>query len=306
MTKRDEGPQPTGGKLFCFGYGYCAAALAARVLVPAHQGTFSVAGTRRRLAEFKSGTVTFAPFDGRAGSSAVVDLLAGATHVLVSIPPDAEGDLALRWHGSDLARLPSLRWIGYLSTVGVYGDAAGGMVDETSTLAPQSPRAVRRVLAEDQWRAFGLATGRRVEIFRLPGIYGPGRSALDAVRDGTARRIIKPGQVFNRIHVDDIAATLARAMVLADAGRSPVADTFNVVDDEPAPPQDVVTYAAMLLGQMPPPEIPFAEAQLTAMAQSFYAESKRVSNQRLKTELGLRLAYPTYREGLAAIHRGIR
>jgi dTDP-4-dehydrorhamnose reductase len=299
MTLATDLSLPAGSKLFCFGYGYCAEVLAKRLSATPLQ----IAGTRRHVLETTGGAVSLAAFDGLARAPAVTDLLAGTTHVLLSIPPDADGDPARRWHGADLAAIPSLVWIGYLSTVGVYGDAGGAMVDETSPLNPQSSRGARRVLAEAQWRAFGRESGKRVEVFRLPGIYGPGRSTLDSVRDGTARRIVKPGQVFNRIHVADIANTLERAMALTSAGRAPQFDTFNVVDDEPAPPQDVVAYAANLLGVAPPPEIPFSEAQLSPMAQSFYGESKRVDNARLKSALGVTFAYPTYRAGLAALLR---
>ncbi len=299
MTETAEISFPLSSKLFCFGYGYCAEVLAERLRATPLQ----IAGTRRTVAATAGGTIGLAAFDGKARAPAVSSLLADTTHVLLSIPPDAEGDPALRWHGTDLAALSSLVWIGYLSTIGVYGDTSGAKIDETAPLNPQSLRGARRVLAEQQWRAFGRESGKRVEAFRLPGIYGPGRSALDSVRDGTARRIVKPGQVFNRIHVADIAATLARAMALASAGKVPAYDTFNVVDDEPAPPQDVVAYAAELLGVPLPPEIPFSDAQLSPMAQSFYGESKRVENGRLRSALGVTLAYPTYREGLAAILR---
>jgi dTDP-4-dehydrorhamnose reductase len=300
MTQVANFSFPPSSKLFCFGYGYCAEVLATRLRATPLQ----IAGTRRTVTAATSGAVKLAAFDGVVRAPAVAELLAGTTHLLLSIPPDADGDPALRWHGADLAALSSLVWIGYLSTVGVYGDAAGAEIDETAPLNPQSTRGARRVLAEEQWRAFGWESGKRVEVFRLPGIYGPGRSALDSVRDGTARRIVKPGQVFNRIHVADIAAALQHSMALASAGQVPSFDTFNVVDDEPAPPQDVVAYAADLLGVPPPPEISFADAQLSPMAQSFYAESKRVDNSRLKLALGVTLAYPTYREGLAAILRG--
>ncbi len=302
MIKASNGLQQTQKKLFCFGYGYCAEVLGDRLLTSDH--ALAIAGTRRTSSATPHPSVALSAFDGTARAPHIAALLQGTTHLLLSIPPDDQGDPALRWHGADLAALPSLVWLGYLSTVGVYGDAAGGVIDETAPLHPKSARGARRVLAEEQWRAFGRETSKRVEIFRLPGIYGPGRSAIDAVLDGTARRIIKPGQVFNRIHVADIAATLARAMALASADIPTGFDTYNVVDDEPAPPQDVVAYAARLLGMQPPPEIPFADAQLSPMAQSFYGESKRVDNRRLKTALGVKLAYPTYREGLAAIQRG--
>ena len=207
--------------------------------------------------------------------------------------------MVLRHFRDELAALPDLAWVGYLSTVGVYGDWQGQWVDETSPTRPTSERSLRRVLAEKAWLGFGSETGRRVEIFRLSGIYGPGRSVIDNLRAGTARRIVKPGQVFNRIHVDDIAQVLAAA-IDTPAGHT----IYNVSDDEPAPPQDVVAYAAELLGLPIPPDIPFERAGLTGMAASFWAESKRVSNARMKTALGVTLAYPTYREGLRAIMSG--
>ena len=280
-------------KLFCFGFGYTAAALAAQ-LDPA---AWSLAGTRRHPAT-APGVVAF---DGARRESVVATALRDTTHVLLSIPPTAEGDPALHHHAADIAALPSLRWIGYLSTIGVYGDTGGAWVDETGAVQPHSDRGERRARAEEAWRDFGRSTGKRVEIFRLPGIYGPGRSAIDQLRAGTARRIIKPGQVFNRIHVADIAAALACAMALASDRSHLPFDTFNLVDDEPAPPQDVIAFAAILLGVPIPPDQPFDTASLSPMARSFYAESKRVSNARMKQVLGVSLRYPTYREGMRAI-----
>lgn len=217
-----------------------------------------------------------------------------ATHILVSVPPDADGDPALRRLGADLAA-GQPRWIGYLSTTGVYGDRGGGWVDEGAALEPVNERSRWRVAAERNW----LASGLPVMIFRLAGIYGPGRSALDRVREGRAQRVIKPGQVFSRIHVDDIAASLRAAIARGRVGRA-----YNLADDEPAPPQDVIDYAATLLGLPPGEAVPFERAGLSQMARSFYAESKRVSNRRLREELGVDLAYPTYREGLRAILAG--
>ena len=240
-------------------------------------------------------------FSGDARSPAVCTELTRTTHLLVSIPPDLEGDPVVRFHAEDVAMLPDLRWIGYLSTIGVYGDAAGGTVDETTPPNPTTERALRRLTAERQWRQFGKAAAKQVDIFRLPGIYGPGRSVIEALQAGTAKRIVKPGQVFNRIHIADLASIIEAAMRLASEGRSNADDTFNVVDDEPAPPQDVVTYAAELLGMPPPPEIEFWDARLSPMARSFYGECKRVANGRMKRQLGVSLAYPTYREGLVAI-----
>jgi nucleoside-diphosphate-sugar epimerase len=283
-------------KLFCFGFGYTAEAL-----VDQFGGRdIEVAGTRTRADVIAGAGVDLAAYRGDGRSKDVVALLAGTTHVLVSIPPDLEGDATVRDFAADLAALPHLVWIGYLSTIGVYGDAQGAWVDEATPARPASERSLKRLRAETQWRAFGREHGKRVEIFRLPGIYGPGRSMIDALRAGTAKRIIKPGQVFNRIHVMDIARTLDAAMTTASTGRSQF-DLYNVTDDEPCPPQDVVVFAAGLLGLPPPPEIAFADAKLSPMGSSFYAENKRVRNTRMKSVFGVGLQFSTYREGLTAI-----
>lgn len=280
-------------RLFCFGFGYSAEALARRLSAR----TSALAGTRTSIGTEPAPLgASLAEFKGDAASHEVRALLAGATHVLVSVPPDLEGDVVLRLFRDELAALGDLAWVGYLSTVGVYGDAGGQWVDETSPLKPTSERSLRRVQAERAWLAFGRETGRRVEVFRLAGIYGPGRSIIDTLRAGTARRIVKPGQIFNRIHVEDVARTIAAAIDRPTRHR-----VYNVSDDEPAPPQDVVAYAAELLGLPAPPEIAFEAAGLTGMAASFWAECKRVSNARIRSELGVELLYPTYREGLAAI-----
>jgi nucleoside-diphosphate-sugar epimerase len=280
-------------RLFCFGFGYAAEALARRLSAR----TTALAGTRTRLEESPPPLgARLAAFQSDGASQDVRGLLSGTTHVLVSIPPDLEGDAVLRHFREDLLALPGLDWVGYLSTVGVYGDCQGRWVDETSPARPTSERSLRRLQAEHAWRDFGRDSRRRVEVFRLAGIYGPGRSVIDSLRAGTARRIVKPGQVFNRVHVDDIALVLARA-IDKPAGHA----IYNVADDEPAPPEDVVGYAAELLGLPVPPEVPFARAGLGDMAASFWAECKRVSNARIKTALGVALAYPTYREGLQAL-----
>ncbi|MGE0850655.1 MAG: SDR family oxidoreductase [Hyphomicrobiaceae bacterium] len=280
-------------RLFCFGFGYSAEALAhslsGRIL--------ALSGTRTSL----SGSEPLlkprlAAFQGDTASEGVRALLPGTTHMLVSIPPDLEGDVVLRPFREEIAALPDLAWIGYLSTVGVYGDWQGQWVDETSPTRPKSERSLRRVQAERAWLDLGKETGKRVQVFRLSGIYGPGRSVIDNLKAGTARRIVKPGQVFNRIHVDDIARVLAAAI---DAPSSQ--GIYNVSDDEPAPPEDVVAYAAELLGLPPPPAITFETAGLDGMAASFWSECKRVSNARAKADLGLELLYPTYREGLKAL-----
>lgn len=279
------------------GLGYSAEAIAGTL---AREGWNVVATSRAREGVARIAALGFEglAFDGTHPSTELAAALARATHVLVSAPPDADGDPLLRQHARELAAAPGLAWIGYLSTIGVYGDRQGAWVDETTPPRPTSERSRRRVAAEEAWRDFASSSGRRVQIFRLAGIYGPGRSAIDDLRAGTARRIVKPGQLFNRIHVEDLAA----AVVAGAKGRGR-ATVYNLADDEPAPPQDVVAYAASLLGVSAPPEIQFESAQLSPIAQSFYAESKLVRNDMAKRELGLLLKYPSYREGLRAIAR---
>jgi nucleoside-diphosphate-sugar epimerase len=218
----------------------------------------------------------------------------------MSAPPDRDGDPLLVRH-VDVAAAPNLTWIGYLSTIGVYGDHNGAWVDETTAPNPQTDRSRWRLEAESAWLELGRSRAVRVKVFRLPGIYGPGRSAIDNLRAGTARRIVKPGHVFNRIHVADIANTLAAA--IKTMARH---DIYNVADDEPASSEDVLLYAAKLLQVTPPPAIPITSGELSPMSRSFYSECRRVSNQRIKRDLGVKLAYPTFREGLQAIAAGYR
>jgi nucleoside-diphosphate-sugar epimerase len=203
----------------------------------------------------------------------------------------------LRSFSDAVSSASRLRWVGYLSTVGVYGNANGGWVDETTLPSPVNERSRHRIAAEGQWLDLGKDTPFAVQVFRLAGIYGPGRNALLKVADGTARRLIKPGQVFNRIHTADIAHVL-----MASIKRPSRNKIYNVADDEPSPSQDVITYAARLLGLEPPPEVAFAEADLSPMARSFYRDNKRVRNARIKDELRVTLRFPTYREGLEALH----
>ena len=210
--------------------------------------------------------------------------------------PNQNGDPVLEAANDAIAALPTLEWIGYLSTVGVYGDQGGAWVDEETPVAPNSDRTHARVAAERAWLEFGQEIGVPVQIFRLAGIYGPGRSAFDKLRQGTARRIVKPGQVFSRIHVDDIVTVLEASIAQPRAGA-----IYNVADDEPAPPDEVDRLRGELLGVEPPPEVPFEEAELSPMARSFYEGRRRIDNKRIKSELGVGLRYPTHREGLAAI-----
>lgn len=234
-------------------------------------------------------------FDGETVSDVLAASIGMATHIVHSIPPGPAGDPVLLAARPALDAASKLLWLGYFSTIGVYGGAAGEWVDETTPPQPRNARARQRVEAEAAWRAFGAAHAVPVAVLRLAGIYGPGRSALDKLRDGTARRIVKPGQVFNRIHVADIATITARA-----AERN-LAGTFNLADDEPAPPQDLITHAADLLGMAPPPAIDFDTADLNPMQRSFYEDNKRVSNSAIKEALGLTLRYPDFRTGLKAI-----
>lgn len=281
--------------LFCFGLGFSARHLAAAL----DRKTWTIAGSVRdadAAQALRFGGIQAFVYDGTQRSDAIASSLARATHVLLSIPPGAAGDPVLRHYCDDLASAPALEWIGYLSTVGVYGDHDGAWIDETTACKPVSQRSRQRLAAEQNWLAFGATSGKRVVLFRLAGIYGPGRSAIDTVRSGRARRIIKPGQRFNRIHVEDIA----RACLASMQGRGR-AQIYNVADDEPAPPQDVIAHAATLLSLPLPPAIAFEEADLSPMAASFYAENKRIRNDLMKRDLGITLAYPTYREGLAAL-----
>jgi nucleoside-diphosphate-sugar epimerase len=280
--------------LLCLGLGYTASYVAGRLL----ERGWRVSGTTRsadNAVRLRTQGINVVVFDGTTFSAALSEAIEASTHILVSIPPGG-GDPVLAHHWRDIGAAARLVWIGYLSTVGVYGDHGGAWVNEDTPVAPGSERSRLRVAAELAWLAMGSATGPRVNVFRLPGIYGPGRSAIDAVKIGRAQRIIKPGQVFNRMHVADIAAAIEAAMLKPTAHA-----VYNLTDDEPAPPEDVIAYAARLIGIPEPPAVPFTESKLSPMAASFYAECKRVSNARMKGDLAVTLRYPTYREGLAAI-----
>ena len=283
----------TGSHLFCFGFGYSALALARCLVTSGWVVTGTCRSTEKAAALREAGFFVVLFDRDRPVDLAVLD---GVTHLLVSVPPDARGDPVLDRHGADIAALPGLRWLGYLSTTGVYGDRGGGWVDETARLLPTGERGRRRVGAEQGWLGLWNDSGVPVHIFRLAGIYGSGRSAFDAMRAGTAKRIDKPGQVFSRIHVEDLATVLVASIAQPRLGA-----VYNVCDDDPAPSQAVVAHAARLLGVPPPPLVPFEAAGLSPMARSFYDDNKRVSNRLIKTELGMRLRYPDFRAGLAAI-----
>jgi len=284
-------------RLFCFGLGYTARAFAALL----EAGGWAVAGTTRDPAAHRDLAArgwTVYPFDSGRPLADPAAALAGTTHLLASAPPDAEGDPVLVHHAADIAALGGLAWAGYLSTTGVYGDREGGPVDESSDRVAVSERGRRRVAAEDSWLGLWREHRIPVHIFRLAGIYGPGRNALETVRQGRARRIRKPGQVFGRIHLDDIVQALRASVSRPNAGAA-----YNLTDDEPAPPDEVIAYACGLLGVEPPPlqEFEAVKDTLSPMARSFYGESKRVSNRRIKDELGVVLKWPSYREGLKGL-----
>lgn len=274
----------TTSLLFVFGLGYSALRLAERLKA---RGT-TVAGTVRseeKAAALRADGVRAEVWNGQG----LPDIPDGA-HWLVTLPPDEAGCPAARV--ATYAE-PGAASVTYLSTTGVYGDLGGGWAMEWSPVNPGSDRARARVLAEQQWMD---ATDGAARIVRLPGIYGPGRSPFGKLREGKAHRAVKPGQVFSRVHVDDIARGLE---ALVD--RPDLHGIFHLCDDLPAPPQDVTAFAADLLQMTPPPEVPFEAAGLSPMAKSFYAECKRVSNARAKAALGWRPLYPTYREGLSAV-----
>jgi nucleoside-diphosphate-sugar epimerase len=281
------------GLLLSLGHGYSAQALARR-LVPLG---WQVIGTARRpeaLDDLAAQGVTPQLWPG----APLGPTLARATHLLTSIPPRPDlGDPVLAADADSIASARHLRWVGYLSTTGVYGDHGGDWVDETTPPAPASDRAAARLAAEQAWTQVCSEAGLPLAIFRLAGIYGPGRSPFERLRAGTAQAVVKEGQVFSRIHVDDIAATLAASIARPPQGVA----IYNVADDAPAPPQDVIWLAADLLDLPRPPAVPYASAELSPMARSFYADSKRVRNDRIKRELGVDLAYPDHRAGLAAI-----
>jgi nucleoside-diphosphate-sugar epimerase len=273
-----------------FGFGYSAAALAKRL----DRSQWRITATSRSTAG--------ADHIRALGHDALVfdqheDIPDGVTHIVSSVPPDAGGDPVLRRYGNSLVRqVRRTVWVAYLSTTGVYGDHGGAWIDENTPLTPNTERGWRRLWAEQAWLRLHAQHGLPLHFFRLAGIYGPGRNALEAVRGGTAKRVIKPGQVFSRIHVDDIAG-----MLLASMARPKAGGAYNGADDLPCPPQDVVEHAARLLGLAVPPDIPFESATLSPMARSFYADSKRVSNRRVKEELGYHFLYPDYLTGLAAL-----
>ena len=281
--------------LFVFGLGFTGRRFAerARDRFAIVRATVTEAASADRIAA-ETG-FTMRAFGPEADDPRIADDLAETDALLVSAPPGEEGDPVLARYEAAI-RASRIGWIGYLSTIGVYGDQGGAWIDETTPAAPRSARSRIRLDAEAAWLKLGAETGKAVQVFRLSGIYGPGRNPIVKLREGRSQRIVKAGQVFNRIHVDDIATTL-----LASIDRPRAGAVYNVTDDEPAAPQTVTEHAAALTGLPLPPEIDFETADLSPMARSFYGENKRVRNALIREELGVTLAYPTYREGLASL-----
>jgi len=281
--------------LFCFGYGFSARCLATRLQAKG----WKIATTARspeKVAKLRSEGIEAHLWP----ISSLEEVWSSEVYALVSAAPSENGDPVLLEHQEEIIALSDrIAWLGYLSTTAVYGNRDGGDVDETGELRPASARGARRVEAEKQWLA--LAPEIPTHVFRLAGIYGPGRGPLEKVQAPNAKRVIKAGQVFGRIHIEDIANTCEASMTRPDPGAA-----YNVTDDYTCPPQEVLEYAADLLGVPHPPEVDFETAELSPMARSFYGENKRVLNDKIKRDLGVTLTYPTYREGLTADLKAIR
>lgn len=281
------------GQLFCFGLGFSSQALAKRLLP---QG-WDVAGTvRGEQEDSRAKNISVCPFDGSRSTTEISEAISRATHLLITIPPQPSGDVVLENFAEEISRARNLQWIGYISSTGVYGDTQGEWVDESSPLLASTDRNRQRIEVESAWLKIGKDHGLPVMIFRCVGIYGPGRNLLISVRQGRARRIDKPGLVFFRIHSEDLAQTLEASMKKPQPG-----EIYNVSDDFPSPPAEAVEYACSLLGVEPPPLVPFEEADLSPTARGFYITNKRVSNKKIKQELGVTLRYPDYRSGLNAL-----
>ncbi len=281
--------------LFCFGHGYCSDYLGYDLTA---LGNWKVSGTtrdREKKQDLRDRGIKSYIFDDGHPLPDPLYILRDVTHLLISAPPGDDGDPVFNIHGNDLAKLKSLEWVGYLSTTGAYGDRGGGWVDENSEIRPTTIRGSRRAKAERQWLSLFKSHKLPVHVFRLAGIYGPGRSALDSVRAGVARRIDKPGHAFSRIHVEDIVQVLKASIDKPAPG-----EIYNLCDDEPVPSHVVIDYACELLNLPSPPLIPFEKADLVPIARSFYADNKRVKNDKIKTALGVELKYKNYREGLQA------
>ena len=291
--KKDLQDNIPPGRLFCFGLGFAARALAEKLV---SQG-WSVSGTvRDGKNENLPSTLSAINFDGTHSSIEVAKAISNATHLLITIPPQPSGDVILEKFAEEITAAANIQWIGYISSTGVYGDAHGEWVDESSPLLATTERNRQRVEVESAWIKLGKEQGLPVMIFRCVGIYGPGRNLLVSVKEGRARRIDKPGLVFSRVHSEDLAQTLAASMKNPQPG-----EVYNVSDDCPCPPAEAVEFACGLLGVEPPPLVPYEKAVLSSMAKGFYMANKRVSNEKIKKELGVNLLYPDYRSGLKSL-----
>lgn len=287
-------------KLFCFGYGYSCDYLGYALEQssehsPAHWDLCGTSRNEERVAVLKQRGISAHLFDADHPLSDPLYFMDGVTHLLISTPPDDHGDPVFLAHAQEILKIPTLKWVGYLSTTGVYGDRNGEEVNEDSEIRPTSKRGSRRAKAEEQWMSLFKQHNLPLHIFRLSGIYGPGRSALDTVRAGIARRINKPGHAFGRIHVEDIAQILMASMQNPQPG-----EIYNVCDNTPAPSHKVIEYACDLLRRPPPPMVDFEDADLAPMTRSFYSENRRIRNDKIKQKLGVILKYPSYKEGLDA------
>ncbi|MBK6895965.1 MAG: SDR family oxidoreductase [Alphaproteobacteria bacterium] len=281
--------------LFCFGHGYCCDYLGHELI---EKEGWKISGTTRdpdKKNILRERGIRPFTFDETHPLADPLYILRDVTHILISTPPAEEGDPTFVMHAADICQLPGIEWIGYLSTTGAYGDRGGGWVDETSEVRPTTIRGTRRARAEEQWLSLHKSHKLPVHVFRLAGIYGPGRSALDSVRAGVARRIDKPGHAFSRIHVEDIVQVLRASIARPAPGQ-----IYNLCDDEPVPSHVVIDYACKLLKLPSPPLIPFDKVDLAPITRSFYADNKRVSNEKIKKALGVELKYKSYREGLEA------
>jgi nucleoside-diphosphate-sugar epimerase len=277
-------------KLLCFGLGYCALRVTEKLI---DQG-MKIVGTSRNPKSFRA----IQTFIFNQETPLSQHAFEGVTHILCSIPPVQEEDLVLKHHAQDLLKLSELKWVGYLSTTGVYGDHQCSWVDEETLPSPLNDRSKIRLKIENQWLDLRKKQNFPIHVFRVAGIYGPYRNVLNDIRQGCAQRVIKESHVFSRIHVEDVAQTLLISMKSINPGR-----IYNIADDYPSSSYEVITYAATLLKRPPPPTIPFEKATLSDFARSFYQENKRVKNKRIKEELKVNLFYPSYREGLQAILR---
>lgn len=286
-------------KLFCYGYGYIAQHLVKELQSRDEGWEFIVTTTERdKLLNIREKGIKAYMFSDKMPFNDPLFAMDGVTHILISTPPNQGGDIVFQTHARDILKIPTIEWIGYLSSTAVYGNRDGDWVDEMSDINPSSERGSKRARAETQWLKMRRIAGIPINIFRLAGIYGPERSALETVLAGNTKRVDKPGHVFNRIHVEDIIQVLIASMTQHSSG-----DVFNLADDNPAPSHELVKYACELLGQDVPPLVPFDEDDLSPMARSFYKDNKRISNDKIKKELGITLKYPDYKSGLTAIYK---